>query len=159
MTIYNTQPSYPTGIGLVPWAVGQVANMEKHDIVSRTCETAAGIAFGLACSHGTKDGTAVIGGTKFEGISVRDVDLDPILAANYAVDIYPQNTTMGLLTFGAIAVTAVAACAPGDAVWYNNTTGQLTNVTGAGWTQIAGAQWQTTTGAGAVGVIKLGTMT
>ena len=159
MTIYNVQPSYPTGISLVPYVVGEIVDMETSNTVTRNCETTAGIAFGLASGRGVKDGGCVIGGTNFVGISVRDITLDPINAPSMTSDIYPQNSNVALITFGAVAVQATVACAPGDPVWYNTTNGVFANATGTNLVQIAGAQWQTTTALNGIGVIKLGTMT
>src|SRR3974390_1850215 len=158
MTIYNVQPSYPTGISLVPYVVGEVVDMETANTVTRNCETAAGIAFGLACGRGLKDGGCVIGGANFVGISVRDITLDPINATSMTPDVYPQNSNVALITFGAVAVvnSGAAGVVPGAAVTSPPPPGAINPASG---TAIPGAQWQTTTASGAVGVIKLGTMT
>jgi hypothetical protein len=53
---------------------GQIADSVLNNIVTRYCETVAGIGFGKAVSRGAKDKGVVIGGTLagFEGISVQD---------------------------------------------------------------------------------------
>jgi len=159
MTIYNVQPTYATGISLVPYVVGEMPDMELANVISLNCETVAGIAFGLAVGQGVNDDGCVIGDAKIRGISVRDVTLDPSLAPSNTPDIYYQNTEVAVLNFGIIAVVnGGAAAVPGDPVWYSTTTGALQNATAAGFTQIPGAKWVTTTAGAAVGLIELGTM-
>jgi hypothetical protein len=88
-----------------------------------------GIGFGKAVSRGAKDKGVVIGGTLagFEGISVQDRTL---------VHTRPGPSTsppdnMGVLNMGMIWVVAGAAVNDGDPVYFNPTTGALSNVGGA----------------------------
>lgn len=86
----NLQPTYRTGHrkGLP----GQVANSELSNRISRTVESAAGIAFGQPAFRGSGDHGVIAGGT---------------FAATGAAAAQGTNTGNG--TFGAIAVTAGAA--------------------------------------------------
>jgi hypothetical protein len=116
-----------------PALVGMIADEAGSEVGTRQCETAAGIAFGLAVSQGTNDKGAVIGGSAFIGISVRDVTLDgsPIdpLGDRVAgtLDIYPQYSNMGVISRGHIWVEAEANVRGGDAAFYDTTSGKFSN--------------------------------
>lgn len=112
---------------------GMVADMVPHTIISKLCETAAGIGFGLALTQGVGDPGCLLGGTdptKFIGVSVMDRTLIPRLGS-VVVDKYPQRSNVGVLTFGKIWVTPGANVAAGDPVHFNPTTGQFSNAGGA----------------------------
>lgn len=129
---------------------GMVVDMTQADVVSRVCETAAGLAFGVAVSQGTNDNGVLLGGslTDLLGITVRDVTLDPS-----AADVVPQYANLGVLVKGDIWVVAAAAITVGDPVHYDTTTGLLTNTGGIG--PIVGARWMRSAASGALGVVRL----
>lgn len=128
---------------------GMVANSVPSRVDTRKCETAAGIAFGVAVSHGAADKGAVIGGAlvDFSGITVRDVTLPP-----EADDTYQQYGNMAVLTEGDIWVAPAVEVSEGDAVHYNATTGVLTNTGGNG--PIVGARWMTS--GSTLAIVRLG---
>lgn len=111
---------------------GLVADQIPHNLISMLCETAAGIPFGVAISRGVSDKGAVIGGTditRFRGITSRDITL--IHYDQTKIDRYIPPENMGVLNWGEIWVTPGANVAEGDPVWFNPTTGQLSNAAGA----------------------------
>jgi hypothetical protein len=140
-TTYNaTMPAY---------TLGQVSRSEFSNTITRECEDAAGIAFGLPVIQGTADHQAKVGASGvFLGITVRDVTLDSTRSDKYA-----QYDSMAIVTQGVVAVLAGENVAAGDAV-YRTSTGAL-NKTSSGNTLIAGARWETTTASGAVGLVRL----
>src|SRR4029077_13952388 len=86
---------------------GMIADETRASVLTRQCETAAGIGYGLAVSQGARDTGAVIGGgANFIGLTVRDVTvdqipLDPLYSGGgFPVDIYPQYKDMGVMTTG-----------------------------------------------------------
>ena len=116
-----------------PGLAGMIVDEIAASKSTYQCETAAGIGFGLAVSQGTKDTWAVLGGTKFIGLTERDVtqtgiSADPNYAgAGFAVDLYAQYNNMGVMTTGHMWVVAHSTVAAGDAVFYNTTDGNLSN--------------------------------
>lgn len=116
-------------------------------------ETAAGIGFGLAISQGSlSDKGVVIGGALagFLGISIRDVTAKP---AASDPDKYLQYDNLGYINRGQIWALAGAAVAAGDPVYYNATTGALSNTGGEG--PIPGARWVTSAASGARALVEL----
>lgn len=118
---------------IAPAYVGMIADMSLSSVQTRLCETVAGIGFGLAVGQGANTKGAVIGGSNFVGISVRDVTLDRV-ALNplntgplVAADTYPQYSNMAVMSQGRIWVSADSDVAPGDSLFYNTTTGVLSN--------------------------------
>lgn len=85
---------------------GMVVNGETSNRISRTCEDAAGIAFGLAVFRGTGDqgctGTPAAG-TEL-GFAIADHGVQP-LPGGVAADIYPRYSSVGIMNRGAIYVT------------------------------------------------------
>lgn len=117
-----------------PAVAGLVANMVDAAVRHKVVETAAGVGFGLAVSQGTKDGGCILGGSKFIGITVRDVTValamvDPLSDTYNTVDTYGLYTNAGILSRGDIWVVAGATVAAGDAASYNTTTGALSSGT------------------------------
>ena len=145
------QTSYPTTIQ--PGVEGQLGTtFEDDDVETRTCETAAGIAFGRAVSEGTNAKGAVLGGaTKFIGITVRDITL--VAQSGQTVDLYQRYGNMGVCLSGDIWVRPVAAVTHGSAATYDSTTGQL-NPASAG-VAIPGSRYLTSAGAGALALLRL----
>lgn len=86
---------------------GMVANGETSNRISRTVEDAAGLAFGKAAFRGAGDhgctGTPAAGA--FLGFVMADVGIQP-LPGGVAADIVPENGTAGIMTKGAMFVTA-----------------------------------------------------
>lgn len=115
---------------------GMIADETRASVITRQCETAAGIGFGLAVSQGTKDTSAVIGGASFIGLTVRDVTqdqmpIDPLYNGGpIAVDTYPQYRDMGVMTTGHMWVQCLGGgtlgVKGGDAL-FANAAGQLSN--------------------------------
>lgn len=118
---------------------------------SRTCETVAGIGFGIACSQGSGDRGAIIGGTSegFVGISVRDVTLESSQS-----DVISRYQGMAVLERGEMWVTPSHAVAPGDQVYFVPGTGVLTNQS-SGNEIINGAVWRSTAVADALAIVYL----
>lgn len=134
----------------MPVAVaGMPADMRNWDGISRNCETAAGIGFGLACGRGdTNPATgAKLAGTlvDFLGVSLRDVTLE----ANATPDEYQQNVEMGILTQGTVWVEVSGTPGPDNPVHYSATTGIFAASGGSG--PVVGARWMTTTVTGQFG--------
>lgn len=102
---------------------GMVANGETSNRISRTCEDAAGIAFGKAVFRGTGDqgctGTPAAGGLL--GFAIADHGVQP-LPGGVAADIYPRYSSVGIMNLGAIYVQVGEDVTDGAAVY----------VTGAG---------------------------
>lgn len=147
------QSSYSENIAAA--YAGMVANMLQADISTRICETAAGIAFGVAVGKGSADDGAVIGAgaaASFLGVSVRDVTLDPD-----DLDKYQQYANMAVITKGEIWVTAGGNVADGEDVTFVATTGVLSSAgTSGSQFAIAGARWMTTASSGQLAKLKLG---
>jgi hypothetical protein len=120
------------------------ADAALSDVASRQITTAS-VAFGLAVGRGATDGTARLGGTGFEGITVADKSqLD---------DLYPVGIIAGVLRKGTIWVTASTNVGPADPVTFTAATG----VIGAGLaTTIAGAKFETTATSGNLVRVYLG---
>lgn len=123
-----------------------------YNTVALTCETAAGLAFGVGVSQGAADRGAVIGGQSelFRGITVRDVTLE-----NAQLDKYAQYQGMAVLTRGFIWVAPSAVVAPGGPVYMVPGTGVFTSVSG-GNELIQGAAWRSTAaGTGDLALLEL----
>jgi hypothetical protein len=120
---------------IAPGLPGLIVDMTSSEVITKQCEGTSGIGFGLAVGVGTKADSVVLGGTKFFGISVRDVTLarapiDPLstlIAEQFAVDTYQNFANMAVLTRGHIWVTAGANAAIGDALYYGGTDGGFSN--------------------------------
>lgn len=134
---YTTQN--PLGFpGMI--AEGQIVK----DVASRAITTAA-VAFGLAVGRGASDGSARLGGTGYEGITVAD--------KSRAADQYAVGEMAGVMRKGTIWVTASTAVTPADPVTFTAATG----VIGAGLaTTIPNAKFETTAAAGALVRVYLG---
>lgn len=118
-------------------------------------ETASpGIPFGRAVSQGSlSDQGVILGGTAagFRGISVRDVTLRGDLSV---VDAYLPPNSVGVLTGGAIWVEPSVAVNANDAVYFDGSTGQLTN-SSSGTQLIKGARWKTSCGIGGRAIVEI----
>lgn len=123
---------------------------------TRICETAAGIAFGVAVSQGSADKGALIGAAaaaNFVGITISDKTIQN----DGGADGYNQYDNMAVMYRGTIWVTTGAAVNDGDDVTFSSTTGVLSSAATSG-TQfaIADARWMTTAGSGGLAKIRLG---
>ena len=123
---------------VAPGYPGLVVNAETRNIISRTIEDAAGVAFGKAVFRGAGDhgATATPTAGKLLGIS-RDHETLALIPGNTA-DVFPQLATVPIVTQGVIWVTAAATVAPGDQA-YVTSAGAFTNVSTSntilpGWT-------------------------
>lgn len=138
---------------------GMVVNGETSNRLSRTCEDAAGIAFGKACFRGAGDrgctGTPGAAGTLL-GISMADHGVQP-LPGGVAADIYPRYSSVGILGRGTIDVVPAVNVNDGDKVFITPA-GLFTNVTNAGANYDAGAEgWvydETVLAGGIVAVVR-----
>lgn len=121
-------------------AEGQVVT----DVASKRVSTAT-VGFGRAVGRGAADGTAQLGGTGFEGITVADKAQPD--------DLYAIGVMAGVMRKGTIWVTASTNVAPSDPVTFTAATG----VIGAGLvTTIAGAKFETTATSGNLVRVYLG---
>lgn len=123
---------------------GMIADGAAKDVSSRVIET-ADVAFGLAVGAGTADGSAMLGGTGFEGIAIADKSQEQ--------DAYLVGDVAGVMRKGTVWVTASTDVDPTDPVTFTAATG----VIGAGLaTTIAGAKFETTATAGNLVRVYLG---
>jgi hypothetical protein len=98
---------------------GMVASGETSNRISRTCEDAAGIAFGKPCYRGTGDhGCTGTPGTlaTFLGFSIAVAGQG--LLSGQTADKYQQYDNMGILTLGAIYVDVKGAVVDGAAITF-----------------------------------------
>lgn len=134
------QTNYNERMGVAQ--VGMIADSRPHSIRSMNYETAANIDFGIALMFGDNDNGAKLAGTVFAGIVVAAKVVDPTGAT---ADQFTQNTTVGLLTSGAIYVEPNVNVNDGDVVHYIAATGAISNTGGV---LIPGARFETTAQAG-----------
>src|SRR6185295_16535642 len=116
---------------IAPAVEGMIADEVPSTVLTRICNTAAGIGFGKACSIGTGK-TAIVAGSSFLGLSVRDVTLqlssiDPLSDTSYTVDKYGRYQNMGIMTRGHMWVRAASDVVEGSAVVYYDSVGGLSN--------------------------------
>lgn len=147
-TVYNER--------MAKAAAGMRANMTNDNVVTRICETVAGIGFGLAVSQGAGDKGAVLGGAdSFNGISVRDVTVMP--AADGTTDKYRRYANMSVMTLGDIWVKAKGTVNADDPVYWDATTGELSATdTTDSVGPVAGARWKTSATNGLLAIVTLG---
>lgn len=135
---------------------GLIYAQAPHDIVSRSVETVAGIAFGVAVTRGTDPDKQIVpaGATDFLGITIRSLENEG--AINTGNINWAQYQTAGVLREGYIWAVCPTGCVPGDLVNYVDGTGVLdSGAAGVGETQLDGATWETTAAAGELAVIRL----
>lgn len=151
MTIQTSYPLAP-----VKGYAGQLADLNDTVKESRSCETSAGIGFGLVVSPGTdEEKQCVLGGdaTGF-GITIRDMTKanpssgDPKYAENDAVSI-----CRGGVIYAPVATAAVA----GTALKYDDTTGAIdSGAAGSGETAMSNCELiSAVANDGDVGAIKI----
>lgn len=135
---------------------GQIVELGPRDVVSRSVETAAGAAFGLAVSPGTDAARQIVigGDATFIGVTVRELTREG--AANTGAVSYAEKETAAVMRWGYIAVVCPSGCSVGDPVNYVDATGVIdSGAAEAGETLIVGATWETVTAAGEVGIVRL----
>ncbi len=138
---YNNAPAkgYP----------GMVANGETSNRLSRTCEDAAGIAFGRFVFRGAGDegctATPTLG--KDLGVSIADHGI-PVLPGGPVADVYPRYASVGIMDGGAIYVQVGAAVNDGDPV-HVTPAGAITNVA-AGNVAVTGWEFDETVASGGI---------
>lgn len=122
---------------------------------TRICETAAGIAFGVAVSQGTSDNEALIGGASaavFAGVSIVDKSINN----DGGADGYNQYDNMAVMTRGDIWVTVGGDVTDGGDATFASTTGVLSSAATSGSQfAIAGARWMTTALSGGLAKLRL----
>jgi hypothetical protein len=134
------------------WVEGMVLNMEPSTIVTRLAEDVEGIGFGKVAVKGTADNQVVDSEATvpFVGIAVLDI--------TRPTGKYEQYDNVALMKKGVIVVSASVAVAVGDPVYYVPASGLLTNVSNSSAnTLIAGATWDTSTGAAGLAALRLNT--
>jgi hypothetical protein len=141
--VQNTFSEYP-----VAGRPGMVANGETSNRISRTIEDAAGIGFGKPVYRGTGDHgcTATPGVGTFLGITIEHEAL-PLVAGGTA-DVYPQYSSVAIMTEGVIWVTAAEDVTDG-AQAYGTAAGAIDD-TSSGDTILTGWFFDTTGLAGSV---------
>ena len=127
----------------------------RFEADTRTVETAAGIAPGLAIGQGSADKGAILGAaaaTGFVGVGIRNTaNLN-----NTTPDTIPQYDDIAVMTKGDIWVTVGGNVTKGQDVTFNTTTGVLSTIAadGSNFT-IAGARWMTSASSGALAILRL----
>jgi hypothetical protein len=117
-----TQTTYPTT--MPKGQAGMKANAEDWNAITRTCETVAGIAFGVPVSRGAADFGCIIAAaaTKILGISIKDITRPAADGDKYA-----RYSNVGILTMGVIWVVAGGACTAGNPAYWDPATGKWVN--------------------------------
>lgn len=123
---------------------GHIPDMTKADLVSRTVQDAAGLAFGLPVFQGTADKAVRVfanGDTaaKFVGVSVLDRSAS-------GPNGFVQYESARILLTGPVCVTAAVAVVAGDPVTIT-AAGAFSNTGGI---TVPNARWDTSAAAGAV---------
>jgi hypothetical protein len=96
---------------------GMVANGETSNRITRTCEDAGGIGFGVPVYRGSGDhgATATVGTlATFLGWTIAVAGQG--LVSGQTADTFAQYDNMGILTGGAIYIAVKGAVADGDAI-------------------------------------------
>lgn len=123
---------------------GMVANGETSNRITRTCEDAGGIGFGVPVSRGTGDHgctATVTTAANVLGISIATSAL--ALTAGATADEYAENDNVAIMTGGAIYVTVVGAVTDGAALTFGIGAGAADGIgaTAADATHIALTGW------------------
>lgn len=123
---------------------GMVANGEDSNRISRTCEDAAGIAFGLPVARGSGDHGCTGTITTSAGVLGFTVATSALgLTAGQTADKYQQYDNVTIMTSGAIYVTVTGAVTDGAALTVGIGAGAAAGigVTAADATHIALTGW------------------
>lgn len=139
---------------------GMRANLEQWNSISRTVETATGIGFGKVVVQGAGDHGVILPDathTAFVGITIRDQAADayaPLASVQYAPNLYLQNRTAGVMTFGCIYVVASVQVAVGDPAFFVPATGLITNVS-TGNIAIPRSRFDTSAAASTLAILRI----
>lgn len=128
---------------------GAIVNTENKNIISRTVEDAAGIAFGLAVAQGVNDKgirAVTTGDADFVGITVLDRTAGDLINGKFV-----QYESARVLEEGVIWVEVTAAVKAGDAAAVDLATGKF-NKAGAA---MAGARFETSAASGGLAQLRL----
>lgn len=137
---------------LRPGVPGQIVDMSPRSLMSRTVETAAGIAFGVAVEQGTADeGCKVFDGGTILGVTVRERSL---IAGTDKFSQYDSARIM--IGLGTVWVTVAVDVVAGDPVYVrpSNNTWQKSNADSG--VLLANARYDSTATAGNLAKIRLG---
>ena len=108
------------------------------------------IGFGLATSNGATDGSVILGGTDFIGVSLANTGAE----SGGNLDQTETNWQARIVSQGEIWVAVKKVVAVGDSVFYDNTTGEFGLVSGdTNATELTSASY--TEGASAGEIAKL----
>ena len=129
---------------------GAIVNTENKNIISRTVEDVAGIAFGLAVAQGVNDkGVRAVktGDTAFVGVTVLDRTASDLQGNGK----FSHYESARILEEGVIWVEVTAAVKAGDAAAVDLATGKF-NKAGAA---MAGARFETSAASGGLAQLRL----
>ena len=136
---------------------GLIYALAPSDIISRSVETVAGVAFAVVVSRGTdKDKQAILGGTTgILGVSIRDLGREG--AANSGAISYAEKETAGIMRDGYIWAVCPSGCVPDDAVNFVEATGVLDSgaPAGVGETGLDDCFWDSTAAAGELAILRV----
>ncbi len=105
---------------MAPGYPGMVANGETSNRISRTCEDAAGIGFGVPVYRGSGDhGCTRTPNANFLGITIAHEALG--LLGGQSADKYQQYDDVAIMTLGTIWVTAGEAVTDGAPAYDSDT--------------------------------------
>ncbi len=142
---------------------GALVDLNENEIVSAAVEEGEGIPFGRVVARGTNPENQVLlpAADSFYGIAIRDIAQEPETIGADAQ--YDFEDVVSILRTGYIALTCPSGCVPGDVAHYEDdiplasNPGRVdTGVAGADQTDILHAEWQTTTAAGEIAILRLG---
>lgn len=140
---------------------GAQATMIPATIISRTVEGAA-IGFGKPVEQGVSDkGCAFFDGGVVLGITLLDRSAAGMTVAAGQVtartpDTFGIGESARVITKGDVWVVSATGNAAGDPVYVRPSDGTFQNSSANSGVQIAGARWDTSAGAGALAVVRLG---
>lgn len=128
---------------------GLVATQYPASFISRTVETAAGIAFGKAAAQGAADdGAIAYAGAGYLGLAVREHSVDPANGDKFA-----QYDTGRFLTKGAIWVDTADAVVAGAPV-YVTPAGAFTDASSGNFA-IPRARFDTSTSGAGLALVRI----
>ena len=136
---------------------GMIADLADKDVVSRSCETVAGIDFGRAVSFGTDpEKQVVLGGDDTGvGIAVRSADHENAIGSVNAK--YAQYETVSVLRKGYVWCKFSNVGSAGDAVCYTDADGVLkSGAPAAGETALTGTLETDVAAIDSLGLVRLG---
>lgn len=132
---------------------GHQANMEPARMISRNVETEAGVGLGRAVAQGVDDfGCKAFGNgdTAVLGITVLERSLRP-----ESPNIFAQRESARIMTSGCIWVVCATGASAGDGVFVRPSNGDFQDSNTNSAVAIAGARWDTSPGAGQLGIVRL----